>query len=546
MKKLLFIFIILLITVVLIINYSDSNLVVNTNKINLSKDRLISLSFNKKYNISTPKQDTNTKEETYLKNLSKRVTYLLLGTSNESEEEYYERHKEYLKLKYAPEVPKIDNELDKSSREYKMKQVSSIAIPGMFLTLNNLDTKYSTIGNINITNNNKYYLSQVTLPSITMLEEDENNPKKFNKINTNLIINYYYVKDNNKFYLYYLNAYTKNDLSNHTDYSFAIKADIKDNSLYNYSKYNKISSKDIDNTYNHNKNNIFIIESFNVHKKVSSSIGVLVEDGILLTTYDFLDNSLKEATNITIKDLNNKYYDLDGVITISKENNIVLLKLKSKIKSTTKINSNLELEDGVINITYNDQIIKNKSLVIANTNIVKTLDKDDNSTLIYKDNNLVGITNYNNESIYKEYTKLDSINDTLKELNKTDFNDIDTKSFNYLKEKFYLEKSTNYKEKQLPKKLTNKYKIISTINNNISIPLVNYSKVGNNISLRFNNSINNYFTNIEISKSLEAKLLKMKYKKVLDTDNKCIYENNNYRIITYSELNYLIVMVVII
>ncbi len=82
MKKLLFIFIILLIAVVLIINYSDSNLVVNTNKINLSKDRLISLSFNKNYSISTPKEDINNKEESYLKNLSKRVTYLLLGTSN--------------------------------------------------------------------------------------------------------------------------------------------------------------------------------------------------------------------------------------------------------------------------------------------------------------------------------------------------------------------------------------------------------------------------------------------------------------------------------
>ena len=546
MKKLLLILTSLIIVLIITLSYSDNNLTINTNKINLSKDKLISLSFNKKYNIETNKSNINKKVEKKLINLSKKTTYLLLGTNNESQEEYYERHKAYLELKYDPEIPKVNGKVNKDSLEYKMSQVSSISIPGMFLSLNNLNTNYTTIGNIDINYNGKFYISQVTLPDITMLEEDSNNPKKYNEVTTNLIINYYYINYKNNYYLYYLNAYTKNDLSNYSDSAFAIKTDINDNNIYDFTKYNNLSTKEINNTYNSIKNNLFSIESYNTNKQISSSIGVLISDGIILTTYNFLSNSLEDASFLTIKDINNKYYDLDGIVTISKENNIVLLKLKDKIKSTISIDDNVSLEDPVVTITYNDKFNTSKSLVISNNSNIKTLNTDDNSSLIFKNNKLLGITNYNSESTYKEYTKLTNLFDTLKVLKSTNFDDIDTKSFNYIKEKYYLEKSTKYKEKTLPKKLTSKYTILTNIKENISIPLINYSKVGNNISLRFNNNINSYFSNLELSKSLESYLLKNNYKKILTSTNKCIYKNNKYKIITYSELDYLIVMVVIL
>lgn len=546
MKKLLLILTILIIALVLTVTYSDSTLTINTNKINVSKDKLISLSFNNKYNIEANKSNLDKDLETKLTNLSKKTTYLLLGNKDETNEEYYERHKAYLELKYSPNIPKINGKSDKSSREYKMSNVSSISVPGMFLSLNNLNTKYTTIGNVDISYNNKFYLSQVTLPNITMLEEDSTFPKKYNKITNNLIINYYFVLDNDNFYLYYLNAYTKNDLGNYEDSAFAIKTDITDNFIYDFTNYNNLTTKEINNTYNSNKNNIFSIESYNTHKKVSSSIAVLIEDGIILTTYDFLNNSLKDASYITIKDTNNKYYNIDGIITISKENNIVLLKLKNKLKSTISLDDNISLEDAIVTINYDNKITKNKSLVISNTNIIKTLDTDDNSSLIFKNNKLLGITRYNSESTYKEYTKVSTLTDTLKVLRNTKFDDIDTKTFNYIKEKYFMEESINYKEISLPKLLTNKYKILSTIKENISIPLTYYSKVDNNISLRFNNNINEYFSNLELSKSLDSILLENNYKKILTSPNKCIYKNNKYKIITYSELDYLIVMVVIL
>ncbi len=546
MKKLLVILTTLIIVLLLTISHSDNNLTINTNKINVSKDKLISLSFNKKFNIEINKSNLDKNVEKELTTLSKKTTYLLLGSNNETDEEYFERHKAYLNLKYSPDIPKINGELDKSSLEYKMSNVSDISVPGMFLSLNNLDTKYSTIGNVDITYNNKFYLSQVTLPNITMLEENQNNPKRFNKITTNLIINYYYIDYKDNYYLYYLNAYTKNDLGNYSDSAFAIKSDVTDKSIYDYTQYNNLSTKEINNTFNSQKNNIFSIESFNTNKMIDSSIAVLISDGVILTTYDFIKNSLEEASYLTIKDTNNKYYDIDGIITISKENNIVLLKLKNKIKSTIKIDDNIELEDSVITITYNNKFNTNKSLVISNTNKIKTIEENDNSTLIFKNNKLLGITNYNSESTYKEYTKLTNLEDTLKVLRNTNYTDIDTKSFDYLKENYYINKTVKQNEISLPKVLINKYKILNTINDNISIPLTYYSKVDNNISLRFTNTIDNYLSNIELSKSLESDLLQNNYQKILTSPNKCIYKNNKYKIITYSEFNYLIVMVVIL
>ena len=126
MKKLLFCLTILIIALVLTLTYSDNTLTINTDKINVSKDKLISLSFNNSYNIEANKSELNKDLETKLTNLSKKTTYLLLGSTDESNEEYYERHKAYLELKYSPVIPKVNGEVDKSSKEYKMSNVSSI------------------------------------------------------------------------------------------------------------------------------------------------------------------------------------------------------------------------------------------------------------------------------------------------------------------------------------------------------------------------------------------------------------------------------------
>ena len=526
MKKVFSIIIIIMIILVLVININiDKEL--NTNiDLTMSKDSLILSSFNDDYKINYNIEEI---DDELLENTIYKTTYLLLGSKKESKEEYYLRHQDYLKLKYSYDE---DN------------NVPDISVPGMFLTLNDLNVKYTTIGNINISKSKNYYIAEVTLPKITMDEEDKNNPQKFKEVTTNMILTYIYKKYKDKYYLYYIDAYTKNDLSSYEETTYMIKSDVTLNNIYNTNKLNGINNTTINKIYNNNKNNIVNLTSYNTNKYVSSSIGIIIEDGIVLTNYDFINKSLKDASFISISN-NNKYYELDGIITMDIKSNLALLKLKNKVKSTTIIGNNPNIEDIVISIDEN--INKNKTLVISNTNYIETINNDNNSSLLFDMNSkFIGISTKNNESIHNKYISTNKLNNIINKLSNKDFNSIDTISFNKLKDEYYINNKYKEKEISIPKRITNKYKIINTINNNIYIPLIKYSKSKNNITLRYKNNINKYISNIDMSNSLREELLNSNYNETFYSDNKIILENNKYKVVLLSEFDYLIVLVVVL
>ena len=526
MKKSFSIIIVLIVIIsVLVINHRiDKGL--NTNiDLSMSKDSLILSSFNDDYKINYIEDEFNNDE---LNDIVYRTTYLLLGTKDESKEDYYLRHKDFLKLKYS-----YDEDND----------VPDISVPGMFLTLNELNVNYTTIGNIKMYTSKNYYFTEVTLPKITMNEEDINNPKKFKEITTNMILTYVYKEYKGEYYLYYIDAYTKNDLTKYDDTTYAIKSDISLNNIYNTNKLNTINNNTINKIFNNNKNNIVNLNSYKTNEFISSSIGVIIEDGIVLTNYDFINKSLKQATYISINNGNN-YYELDGIITMDIKSNIAILKLKDKVKSTINIGNTPNIEDVVISI--DEQLNKNKTLVISNNNYIETINNDNNSSLLFDTNsNLIGISTKNNESVHNEYISNESLQSIVNKFSNINFNTIDSISFDKLKNTYYLNNEYKDKEISIPKKITNKYKIINTINNNIYIPLIKYSKTKNNISLRYKNSINKYISNIDMSNSLREELLSSNYNETFNSETKMILENNKYKIVFLSEFDYLIVLVVV-
>ena len=158
----------------------------------------------------------------------------------------------------------------------------------------------------------------------------------------------------------------------------------------------------------------------------------------------------------------------------------------------------------------------------------------------------IGISTKNNESIHNKYISTNKLNNIINKLSNKDFNSIDTISFNKLKDEYYTNNKYKEKEISIPKKITNKYKIINTINNNIYIPLIKYSKSKNNITLRYKNNINKYISNIDMSNSLREELLNSNYNETFYSENKIILENNKYKVVLLSEFDYLIVLVVVL
>ena len=525
MKKIFSIIIIIMIISVLVLNFNITKKLNINIDLSKAKDSIVLSSFNDDYKIVIKESDF---DDDSLRALASKTTYLLLGTKNETKEDYYLRHQDYLKLKYS-----FDEDND----------IPDISVPGMFLSLNELNVNYTTIGNIKMTTSKDYYICQVTLPKITINEEDTNNPKKFKEITTNMIITYIYKKYKEKYYLYYLDAYTKTDISNYDDTTYAIKSDLSINSLFNTNKLNTVNNTIINKVYSNNKNNIVYLTSYNTNTFISSSIGVILKDGIILTNYDFINKSLKEASYISII-INNKYYELDGIITMDIKSNLAILKLKDKVKTNINIGNTPNVEDAVISIDENNN--KNKTLVISNTSYIETINNDNSSSLLFDtSSNLIGISNKNNESIHNVYITPKTLTNIMNKFNNINFNDIDTISFDKLKESYYTK--SKYKEKNItiPNKIINKYKIIKTINNNIYIPLVKYSKINNNITLRYKNNINKYISNIDMSNSLREELLSSNYNETFNSENKIILENKKYKIVFLSEFDYLIVLVVV-
>ena len=203
------------------------------------------------------------------------------------------------------------------------------------------------------------------------------------------------------------------------------------------------------------------------------------------------------------------------------------------------------IEDSIVTIKLsNNTLVHNKTLIIDNFNYIKTIEEDNSSELlISNESKLLGISTNNDESIYKKYINTNIIIDTLEKLNTKEFSSIEVISFDKLKEDYYLNKENNQKEVKLNNNIKN-IDIIKTINNNINIPLVKSSKENNIISLRYENIINKYMTNEDISLDLRNYLLNNNYKEI-SSNNKYIYENKDNKIIILNEFNYLIVIVVI-
>ena len=190
----------------------NSEITIDKNTLSLvNKDEMLQSSFDSKYNISSTRDEVDGNLSNQIKDLTKKTTFLLLGDENiknESSEDYYKRHKDYLYLRYNPEIPKDESDiigLDRNSQEYKDDVLSGFSVPGMFNKLNELDIQYSSFDKIRVAKvNDEVVISSIILPKVKMKEQDTQNPMNYNYIQTDLTLYYYFKKLNEEYKLYYL------------------------------------------------------------------------------------------------------------------------------------------------------------------------------------------------------------------------------------------------------------------------------------------------------------------------------------------------------
>lgn len=572
MKKKLLLIILVCVSTFSVYAFSKT-FIIDSSKLSFSKNykkNAVVGEFNNDYALTKTLASTNEELKQEITTLSKKVTYLLLGrgdTLNESAEEYYDRRHNYLDLQYNPEIPKDSNSFsgyDENSDEYKDSILPSFAIPQMFNLLDELNVTYNTIGAIRVGVADNYVISIVSLPDVTIRQEDSDEPMQYNTVSTNLIMYYYFKELNGEYKLYYLFGESTSDLSKYFEdiennedskkISISKNYDTKLREIYDFSKVDSLDENKLNQIYDNNSKNVLILNAYYNNALVANANGILISDGLVITTWNFLEKALINSQFFTVKDGEGNIYEVDGIVTSNPETDLAVIKLKDKVTSTTILNDadTLNIEDAVVTISSKTGVglTLQTGIVTSKDGYIQSaipLTQSDEGSPLYDDNGkLVGLNTSKaiNTSVSMAIG-LDVLKEVKEKISSKEFSSIETVSFDELKEKYYY---TSYTEEQIVNTIPNakwqNFKKIGNIENTIKLELVKANYTNNVVSLRYKNGISNYINSMQLSAVFREELLNSGYRESLKSSTKCIYISDDYKIMIMTEFDYLIVVMV--
>lgn len=550
-----------------------------TSKFNFNADMLSFSKESKKLDV-TSKFNTNYKLEKKLtsnentteeiKNITKKTTTLLIGNpgeDEESEEEYYNRHKEYLELGLYNSFPKNKDSqsgYDETNPNYIYAIASELAVPQIFNQVEEINIQYNTFGNIKTSQKGDIVISTITLPNIMIKQENEENPMEYNTVKSNLTLTYYFLKIDNEYRLAYLYGETSeeieeyleevNDLELSHGLAIAPSYDTNLREIYNFSKLDELTEQQIENAANLNKENVVTIDAYYNTSIVSSANGFFISDGIVATTWTFIEEALVNAQFISVSNTTENY-EIEGIITANPETNIALIKLKNKNGSRVNLQNDQEIniEAPVIAITSKTGtgLTIQKGIIISKDEYIQTSiplpENNQGSILVDATNgNVIGMNtkneNTSSTSTAIDYTILQEAQEKFKNL---EFETIETTTFEKLKKEYYYTKYNDETIKNnIPKNQWKKYSKIGKIEENIKLKLVKANYKDGIVSLRYENTVQDVITSMQYSSKFQKELLNQGYTEKLRSEEKSIYENEEYQIILMEEFDYLIIVMV--
>lgn len=376
-------------------------------------------------------------------------------------------------------------------------------------------------------------------------------------------VDYHYIFEEKNYVLDYIKIDDKNILD---DYLVQIKNNENNKEIvannkfstintdqYDYSKLNELTDNDIKKIYNKNINNVVMINTYYNSAVINSASGFFISDGVIVTSWSFIQNSLINGNKIIVHDINNNSFKPIGIISIDKELDIVVVKLDKKVnrKVNIELTSSLEKNDPVITIVSKTGygLTTQSGIAISNDNDIISLlplsSKDWGSPLFDSNGNVVGMnTSKIVNSTNSISSSLDKIKELQKELNSLGYNNIKYKVLDELKkEYFYLNKNKELVSNSVDKKVWDKYKKIGDVENSIFLNLVKSSYYDDILSLRYENPTSNYISTISYANDFISNLEKDGYKKTYDSKSKIILSKGGNKIIIMEEFNYLIVVI---
>ena len=525
---------------------------------NKNKSEEISDKFNSSYKLEPLEEDEQTNE---YKELVRQATYYLLGPANnaeESAESYIKRKKTFGEMRYQPEIPTLENgELDLNSEEALDESFTSYIIPNFFLLIDNFDIDYKQFDNIEVAIVDDGFIGVATLDNIKMKVADEEKPKEFKTIEADLKLYYLFKEYKGEYYLYYMYGEYDNSLEKYNEeianeeYSGVHGINLYDSKwseLYDFSNVNKLTKQDLQKIYNNSKNNIVIFNAMYDQSSIASANGMFINEDLVVTTWSYLEKALLRANSLTVKDANDNYLTIDGVVTIDVDKDLAVLKVSGGKANGVKFGTTPKVEDAVILISSKTgaELSTNVGITISIDNLITTtiptVDSEEGAPLFNAKGEVIGMNNSNviNSSISKAYLNKYLIKLQEKFQNNTDVSYV---PFDELKNSYYVKYGTDKVVNNIDEKVWNKYKKIGDLENSINAELIKVSYEDNVLSLRYKNNLKQFFGNMQLASKFINELKNDNYEELVNETNKKVHTNDNFRVTIMSEFNYLIIVI---
>ena len=515
------------------------------------------------YEIGSSVGNAGKENEAKAIDFANQVTYLLLGAPGEEQSDFaaYKRREE--------EFNKI-TDMDGSGIKYQRSGIRYKIERGPEATrkvIRNRVLKYKDYGKATVLNVTGDVVEvKVYMEDVTAIITNEENPQEVSYVTTKMELRYYLTSIYGTYRLKDIKYRLGDDIQGELDKAeddeingakttdaTINSIDEKYNDEYDFSKLDNFTQDKRQAVHDQNIDNVVRLNAYDGLNITNSASGVLIADGYIITSWNFFEKALSNAQYITIFDKDGNTLELEGVISVDTNIDVVVLKLKERKKSSTKLGNvgDMKKEDPILSIGTKSgyKLSVNVGIIAENKdnqlkNIMTITESEAGGPVYNEAGELVGInTDQSVNSSISVASSIEKLKDVKDKLDKDDFSKVKSMSFEALKEKYYYSpKNEEVVVNQIKKKKWNEYKKIGDIENTIPLKLNKASYYNGIIGLRYENDIEEYMSGIARSYRFIEELKNSGYETVYESKTKCVFRNGTYKITMMEEMGYLIVI----
>ncbi|MBR2705246.1 MAG: trypsin-like peptidase domain-containing protein [Clostridia bacterium] len=515
------------------------------------------------YTIGSTVGDKGKESEAKAINFANQVTYLLLGAPGEEQSDfaaYKKREEEFNKI----------TDLDGSGIKYQRSGIRYKIDRGPEATrkiIRNRVLKYKDYGKATVLNVTGDVVEvKVYMEDVTAIVTNDDNPQEVNYVTTKMELRYYLTSIYGTYRLKdikyrlgddiqgELDKAEEDELNGGKENNASVSAiDEKYFNEYDFSKLENFTEDKRQAVYKQNIDNVVRLNAYDGLNITNSATGVLISDGYVVTSWNFFEKALSNAQYINIFDKDGNDLEFEGVISVDTNIDIVIIKLKEKRTSTTKMGNTQDMrkEDPILSIGTKSGFKLSTSVGIIAENVdnqlknIMTITESEAGGPVYNEaGELIAInTDQSVNSSISVANSIEKLKDVKDKLDKDDFSKVKSMSFEALKEKYYYSpKNEEIVVNQIKKKKWDEYKKIGDIENTIPLKLNKASYYNGIIGLRYENDIEEYMSGIARSYRFIEELKNSGYETVYESKTKCVFRNGTYKVTMMEEMGYLIVI----